>query len=441
MGNKIWNNLGIEKLVYRGNGLGHHERKAVFVPFTAPGDVVSWRPVREKKHFIQGRLMEVEVPSKNRLEPCCPYFEKCGGCQWQHLNYDFQLLWKHRIVTEILEKNASIPGNRIGGVLPSSSPWQYRKRARLAWDRKGIGFYQNGSHRVIPVRNCALLNSRLNRVLSVIRDSLMTSSLTQIGREILLEVGDEGNPRVILRIRPGAVKESEKIRDALGRIVTLAEKEGFSLWVDWGRGKGPTLLTKRDKVVLHPSEAGSMRLDVPPGGFFQANLSQNRRLTALVLEAAEKCGLSGGMGVLDLYCGMGNFSLPLALRGWRVRGVDSAVSSVEAAKENAVMNGIGSARFIHADAGEYLQTRLESGELPFSVLILDPPRTGTIGIARLLTESVQCPELLIYVSCDPMTLARDLKILAVSYEVQSVVMIDMFPQTFHIETVTVLRRR
>jgi 23S rRNA (uracil1939-C5)-methyltransferase len=149
-----------------------------------------------------------------------------------------------------------------------------------------------------------------------------------------------------------------------------------------------------------------------------------------------------GKWVLDLYCGMGNLSLPMALKNGRVTGIDSAPVSIQTARQNAVANGIHSATFICADAGDFLREHLQGRSPSCDILVLDPPRTGAREIAELLSTSAKCPETIIYVSCDPMTLARDLRILIGSaYDILSVTPIDMFPQTFHIETVTVLRRK
>ena len=435
--------LKIEKLIYRGSGLGHWGGKAVFVPFTAPGDIISWETVQEKKRFIQGRLLDVLSPSPDRVAPLCPDFGRCGGCQWQHIHYRKQGHWKHKIVAEILAKTASIPAERVAPILPSPSPWHYRARARLAWGKEDVGFYRNRSHRIIPIEHCPLLDPRLNNILSNIQKALTARPLSRMGKELLLEVGDSGTPRVILRFRPGTSRRTDSAQDALQEVAALAERGGFSLWADTHCNGAPTLLAGAGKVILQPMADNALKLTVPPGGFSQVNLAQNRRLTALVAKIIEDSGASScKKKVLDLYCGMGNFSLPIALKGGLVTGVDSTQSAIKMARQNAVASGIHSARFICANAGDFLRKHLRRKEPPYDILVMDPPRTGALEIAKLLTASNKRPEIIVYVSCDPMTHARDLKMLTpAAYDVQSVIPIDMFPQTFHIETFTVLRRR
>jgi len=436
--------LKIEKLVYRGNGLGHHGGKAVFVPFTVPGDTILWEVVREKKHFIQGRLLKVLFPSPDRAVPLCSDFGRCGGCQWQHINYDIQLHWKNVIVAEILGKTASVPAGRVVPILSSHSPWYYRTRARLVWEAGRVGFYQNRSHRIIPVERCALLDPRLNNVLGAVKGTLTSLSLARMGRgELLLEAGDSGSPRVILRFRPDTSLKMGTIQNALQGIISLAGRKGFSLWIDTNGSGTAALLAGKDEVALRPMQEAALSLAVPPGGFSQASLEQNRRLTALITKIVEENALSSdGKRVLDLYCGMGNLSLPMALKGGRITGIDSARASIQTARRNAVANGIRTATFICADAGDFLREYLQGGGDSCDTLVLDPPRTGAREIAELLAVSARCPETIVYVSCDPMTLARDLKILTGSaYNVLSVTPIDMFPQTFHIETVALLRKK
>ena len=143
--------LEIEKLVYRGDGLGHDGGQAVFVPRTAPGDIISWRPLREKKRYIQGRLVGITTPSSMRRIPTCPLFGRCGGCQWQHLDDGAQLFWKREIVKEILSKSLDIPEEKIKPARASPKPFQYRYRARLIWENNRLGFRQAGSHRLVPI--------------------------------------------------------------------------------------------------------------------------------------------------------------------------------------------------------------------------------------------------------------------------------------------------
>jgi len=435
-------NLRIEKLVYRGDGLGHDAGKAVFIPRTVPGDIVTWVPVREKKSYIQGRLVDVTVPSPERVVAVCPEYGRCGGCQWQHVDYGAQLRWKREIVAEILGRAIGLPGDRVNQVLSSPVPFHYRSRTRLTWKQGKLGFRRAGSHRMVPVEQCPLLVSRLDELLKIVDGNLLkTSCFSGTEGELLLEMGDKGNPRAIFKFHTVPKREAHRVKEMLKKEGALAESHGFSLWAEIPGDPSPFLIAGEDSFFLFPSEGTSVKLAVPPGGFFQANLFQNRTLTAFVLTAAGKVVPPGPISVLDLYCGMGNLSIPMAAGGWRVVGVDNAISSVETARKNAAVNGLESVRFVHADAGSYLEDRVVAEGAPYDLVVLDPPRTGARKVAEILAKSERGPGAVVYVSCDPMTLGRDLRILAeAAYNVESVTPIDMFPQTFHIETVTVLTK-
>ena len=436
--------LTVEKLVFRGDGLGHYGDKAVFIPMVAPGEIVTWKPLREKTRYIRGRLLEVTTSSPDRVLPTCPAFGQCGGCQWQHLRYAAQLYWKREIVSEILTRVRGVSEGKIREIIPSPQGFHYRSRTRLALGRNGPGYYRAESHRIVSVRQCPLLDERLNRVLTELSEVIKGSFWGRKRGELLIENGDLGRPRVILRFSAPFPGGGERNWEELDEIIGLAKDVSFSLWWDISSGDEPELLAGNDSVVLLPVEGMKIKLTVPPGGFFQANLGQNRRLSGLVIQALEEEGLlASGVRVLDFYCGMGNFSIPLAFRGCEVTGVDSASSSIEAARRNAAANGVSHVEFVRAEAARYFRESLSKGKGVPDALILDPPRIGAKELVKAMVGSGILPGIIVYVSCDPMTLARDLKYLLEDalYEVRSVTPFDMFPQTFHIETVTVLRRK
>jgi len=430
--------IKIEKLVYRGEGLGYWEGKAVFVPYTLPGEVVVFEIVQEKRRFIRGRLVSVLEASSDRISPSCSAFGRCGGCQWQHIRYEKQIEWKHKILREILGRTLGLPEDRVNAPIPSY-PYGYRSRARLIWDEGEVGFRSFKSHRLVPVARCPLLVRPLEHLQSILEKKIKRlSPFSQTRGDLLLEAGDGGHSRVIFRFHTSFAKRenrSEKLREVFERETKSA------VWVEEANGSLPVLVVGEDLLFLTPWEGTSLRLRVPPGGFFQANLNQNRRLTALVLEEIERLRPTRPLKILDLFCGMGNFSLPVASLGHEVVGVEVAASSIEAAKENAVSNRLGAVSFFCEKAERYIEELSKKGEIPFDVLILDPPRVGAKAIAEILARSDNSPLLVLYISCDPMTLARDLKILAPVYEIESVKVVDMFPQTFHIETLAVLKRK
>ncbi|BCA79513.1 23S rRNA (uracil(1939)-C(5))-methyltransferase RlmD [Desulfuromonas sp. AOP6] len=421
--------IRIDSLAFGGRGVGRLDGKAVFVPGTAPGDLVDCRLVREKKRHAEAELVEVLEPSPVRRQATCPVAHECGGCQWQHLPYEQQLVWKERIFRDILVRQAGVNGDKVLSILPSAAEWGYRSRVQFKCrlTEKGfvMGFYRAGSHYVVDVARCLITDSRLNELLPVLRTLLGDSPFAALIPQVDMAVGDDGQCRVVLHFigsEPGPFCDWLK---------QPSQRVEASLFIQSGRKQ--TLRQVYGETDLHIQVAEPpLTLGYGPGGFAQINLAQNRRLVMAVLAAAE---LTGRENVLDLFCGMGNFSLPLARRAASVTGVEDFEPSIEKARQNARANGIANAHFLARPAEGFLSSL--PGEVPFDLVILDPPRSGAYGVVKELVEAA-VPRIL-YISCDPSTLARDLQpLLHRGYAVAWARPIDLFPQTFHTESLTLL---
>lgn len=423
--------LRIDSLAYGGSGVGRLDGKAVFVPLTAPGDQIHCRIVQDRKRYAEAEMIELLVAAPRRRVPPCPVFGDCGGCQWQHLPYAEQCRWKERIFAETLRRQAKIEASRLRPLVPAPDEWGYRGRVQFKCRQTEagfvMGFYRRGTHYVIDVASCPIAAPRLNGVLALFRRWLPDSPCPHLVPQVDMEVDDEGRVRVTVHALGTAAA-------ALGAYLhPLAEQAGISLFMQSGRKE--TLLRVCGGEALHilPLGAGSLRLAYGAGGFAQVNLEQNRQLVREVCCAA---ALTGGERVLDLYCGMGNFSLPLALQGGEVVGVENYAPAIEQAERNARANALANARF-HARPAE-AAIRDVAAAKPFDLVVLDPPRTGAYEVVRELVRLR--PPRIIYVSCDPPTLARDLvPLLHGGYEVVSARPFDLFPQTYHTESLTVLR--
>jgi 23S rRNA (uracil1939-C5)-methyltransferase len=423
--------LRIDALAYGGNGVGRLDGKAVFVPLTAPGDQIRCRIVHDRKRYAEAEMVELLVAAPQRRVPPCPVFGDCGGCQWQHLPYDEQCRWKERIFAETLQRQAKIEASGILPLVPSPDEWGYRSRVQFKCRQTEagfiMGFYRRGTHYVIDVASCPITAPRLNGLLALFRQWLPESSCPHLVPQVDMEVDDEGRVRVTVHaLGTAAATLADFLRP-------LAEKAGISLFMQCGRKE--TLLQVCGEEALHilPLGAGSLRLAYGAGGFAQINLEQNRQLVRDVCLAA---ALTGGERVLDLFCGMGNFSLPLAMQAGEVVGVENYSPAIRQAECNARSNGLIHARFQArpAEAG----IREVTAAKGFDLVVLDPPRTGAFEVVRELARLR--PPRIIYVSCDPPTLARDLvPLLHGGYEVVSTRPFDLFPQTCHTESVTVLR--
>lgn len=428
---EIIKDLEIVSLVHGGRGIGRHDGKAVFVPLTAPGDRVNCRVVKSKRRYLEAELCEVVVPSPVRRDPPCPYFGTCGGCQWQHLPYPEQTRWKEQIFADLMVRSKVVARDRIKPIASAPDEWNYRNRVQLKCHltTKGLvlGFYRHGSHIVVDVDKCRLVASPIQRTLDLLRKELPDAPCHDCLSQIDVACGDDGEVRIILHVRPRGRQQLSSWLQA------FAARHQLNACLQSNHKSVPELVYGDGNLTVkvdHPEIA----LRYGPGGFVQINSAQNRLMVATMLALL---ALNGTENVLDLFCGMGNFSLPLARRAGRVAGVEDFSSSIANARINAVTNNITNVEFYAADASSVMARYQATDDL--DLVVLDPPRTGNYQAACVLLKV--CPERILYVSCDPATLVRDLSPLVKGgYEVVSSQPFDLFPQTWHIESMTLLRR-
>ncbi len=380
----------IERLLPGGVGLAHTEGLTLFVSLAAPGDTVRVQIDRVRGKVAFASVLEVLKPSPVRVEPPCPYFGRCGGCDFQQLKYETQLQAKVEIIRDCFHRIANMADLPEIAIHPSPEQWQYRVRANWQYDpqTRHLGYFEAGSHRVCDVEVCAVLAPELQSVLEEVRAHIRDDSF------------------------PGAVKNVE---------VVIGD-DGVSLAPAWGRFAAKNVSRKIGDETYHFSA----------DAFFQVN---HELLVPLVHEATRN---GRGAFAIDLYCGVGLFTVPLARRFERVVGVESNPTATRFAQMNLQTAQLKSARVITARVGDWLNGHsLESEAVDF--LLLDPPRAGAENsvIKGILARR---PRQISYVSCDPATLARDLKkLLMAGYFLDSVAAFDMFPQTHHVETVVRLR--
>jgi 23S rRNA (uracil1939-C5)-methyltransferase len=443
----------IEKLIYGGEGLAHHDGATVFVPFVLPDERVSAAPLEQKKKFVRARAERVLAPSPDRVAPRCPHFGVCGGCDYQHMPYDAQLKYKAEILRETLRRIGRIEWTREIAAHPSQ-PWKYRNRAQWkirpiaeqalfggaahgtaaasssGHEHLGIGYFRANSSALCAVEDCPIISPLLLKSLTALRKALAAGALPKALREIEA-VADANDSQLLLTATfsgfpPRAAEFADKFRELVPEMASLVFHD-------------PT----RDRMELFGPgfvwcEAGGRKYRVGHFSFFQVN----RFLAGdLAREAAENN--AGGALALDLFAGVGLFSLPLGDRFEQIIAVESnpaAARDLEAniAAYSHTSGGRGRSVEVRvADVEQFLAKYRATPQLA----VLDPPRAGlTPGIVKHLGRIA--PERITYVSCDPPTLARDLAALQQSgYELTEVHLFDLFPQTFHVETVTRLRRR
>lgn len=420
----------IEKIVYGGRGMGRINGKIVFVPFTAPGDRVQVELVREGKDYAEAVLKTIEQSSPLRVKPFCSLFGKCGGCHYQHIGYPHQLKLKENDVRDALLRLAHEENFELLRPIPSPHERGYRIRAQLKGGviegSEVLGFYGLKSHQLVEIKECPLLHPLANEILQRLQKWLRRKDREYCVRRADIQVSPDED-RGVVRLR-GERLETAQMAEVLSK--EIPQVKGIILEgkrkISWGE---PVLLYCCPKIF----EKESLHLRASYDSFSQVNPYQNWSLIRKVVEWA---GLSGGETVLDLFCGSGNFTLPLAQRAFRVWGVDKDPRAIGNAVENARQNKLGNCTFIAADGAEGIGRILKETD-SIDVTVLDPPRAGAKNILKPLSRLA--PEKILYVSCEPPTLARDLsRLKMMGYHLRRIQPLDMFPQTYHIEVVAEL---
>ncbi len=426
--------ITIEKLVYGGEGLAHHDGSTVFVPFVLPAERIAAAAVEQKKKFIRARVERVLEPSPQRAPARCPHFAVCGGCDYQHIPYEAQLEYKTEILRETLRRIGRVewPGEIAAHASP---PWGYRNRAQwkvrpLGADGTGgmgIGYFRANSSALCAIEDCAILSPLLLKTLLALRAAATEGLLPRELREIEAFAGSKDSKLLVTATFAGFPPRAQELADNLRRILPELESLLFH---------DPT----RERMELEgpghiECEAAGTTYRVGHFSFFQVNRFLVDDLVAQVAGAEDE-----GRLALDLFAGVGLFSVALAKRFSRVVAVESNPAAARDLEANAAGRAAASGRAVEVRAADVEQFIRKFKDRP-ELVVLDPPRAGLTpeivkSIARL------APPRITYVSCDPPTLARDLAAFAnAGYEISRIHLFDLFPQTFHMEAVVGLRRR
>jgi 23S rRNA (uracil1939-C5)-methyltransferase len=423
--------LKIEKLVYGGDGLArmpgdeNGPGKTVFVPFSIDGEEVEAHLVEQKPGFARTRLERVLQPSTDRTEPGCPYFSRCGGCHYQHANYARQLKIKSAVLIETLRRTAKIELPCELQIHPSPE-WNYRNRTRLKVQNApefALGYYKFRSHELLPIEQCPISSPLINRAIQEMWAAGRTGGIPAEIREVEL-FADHGDARLLVEVycdpRVGKTG-APKIADAVGRILSSAVGVAAFEQPPANQLIEPKCQASFGQTALvYETKAASYR--VSAGAFFQAN----RFLIDDLVETVTS-GVSGKLA-LDLYAGVGLFSTVLARSFAQVIAVESSQTSLADLRHNVPPE----VKAVLATTEQYLGQL--SGMRP-DLIVVDPPRGGLGEVVVQSLAKLKAPRIT-YVSCDPSTLARDLRLMAgLGYRITDAHFIDLFPQTFHIESV------
>jgi 23S rRNA (uracil1939-C5)-methyltransferase len=432
--------LDIKRLSLGGEGIGHAEGRVVFVPYTAPGDTVDVEIIQSQKRFARARLLKVVKPSMDRLEPPCPYYYRCGGCTWQHLSYDAQLRAKRDLVQETLERIGKVTGVTVKPVLGMKDPWRYRNKVQqpVGWNGKRLisGFYAEGSHDIVPIEDCLVQPELSVKIINRTKALLEQHGLRAYDdrrntgwiRHLLVRSSKAGKAMLVFVTRSREFPQESKIIPFLMR--EFPELIGIHQNVNPGRTN--VILGREWRRIYGQDQLedylGGLKFRLSPGAFFQVNSSQ-----AEVLYNVARSMAGRGERLLDLYTGVGTIALWLASNFKEVGGVEENPAAIRDAELNAELNGIENVRFAAQSTESFLGSLRRDPRRSLTVVV-DPPRAGCTPIVLKSLLALK-PTTLVYVSCDPGTLARDLAVLVQGgYLVRDIQPVDLFPHTSHIET-------
>lgn len=443
--------LTFEDLTHEGSGVGKINGYPLFVPYGLPGETSQVKVIKVKKNFGFGKLLEVEKESPERVEPPCNVYYKCGGCQLQHMSYKMQLDMKFNQVKNAMFKIAHMPDLPIHPVIGMDDPWRYRNKIQIPVGEKDgeliTGFYRPRSHDIIPNQKTCVIQDEVNdRAVETVR---------RLASGLGIEAYDEDNDRgdlchIVVRTAQSTndamivlVTRTKKLpyKDELIKQITETFPNVKSIMQNINDKTTNVILGKKTTCLWGDAyiqdSIGDIRFKISAKSFYQVNPAMTNVLYDKALEYAQ---VDKSDVVIDAYCGIGTISLFLAQKAKKVYGVEVVSDAVNDAKENAKLNGMDNAEFYVGEAEKIMPWWSAQGLRP-DVITVDPPRKGC-DEALLKAMMDMNPKRIVYVSCNPSTLARDLRILAdggfVAKEVQPV---DMFPQTSHVECVALIQRK
>ncbi len=441
----------IKRLGINGEGVGYYRRKAVFIDGALPGEVIKANVTEVQHKFIKATIRELEKKSPQRIEPPCPVFDVCGGCQIQHLSYEGQLQAKTDIVREAFGRYTELEAVKIKPMLGMEQPWAYRNKAQLQLDRDSsgaviAGLYEINSHHIVDISGCPIQHPAINNTIEIVKSVLQqlniplyTDKEARDGvKTVVVRYGFQSTELQITLITTSS--QLPRQEELIERLRTaLPELSGIAMNINTKRtslifGEHTTTLWGKEAMV---ESLGDLEFALSPRAFFQLNPQQTIKLYESVRAAA---ALTGKETVIDAYCGTGTIGLWLAPYAKEVHGIEAIAEAAADATRNAARNGRSNATFHVGKAEELLPRWVKKGMNP-DVIIADPPRTG-LEQEFLKTVLKTKPERVVYVSCNPSTLAKDCKVLLDGgYEIQWVQPVDMFPQTSHVECVLLMVRK
>ena len=432
--------LRIDGYSSNGDGVAHQDGRAVFVRRALAGELVAARILKVTKSAVFAKIEELLEPSPERTAPECPHFGKCGGCSLMHMSYAEELRYKRSRVSDALRRLGGVDIT-VSPVEPSPEISHYRNKAifEVGFEngRPVTGFYRERSHDIIAVSDCMIQSQTANKAAAALRAWMENQRIADgLIRYLFCRTASDGGAQIVLVITKRKLPDIPSLIDALR--MNVPELCGLSVCVNTAPGN--VVLTENIRTVygddLLTATLCGNEFALSPLSFYQVNHAQAERLYECAVTFA---ALQKHETAVELYCGAGTITLALSKAAGFVYGIEIVPEAVENARKNAASNGVSNVEFIPGDAGEVAKRLAQSGTAPAAVVV-DPPRKGLSpdGIDAILTMS---PQRVVYVSCDPATLARDVKLLTTGgYEVSKARAFDMFPRCSHVETVVRLEK-
>ncbi|SHK18566.1 23S rRNA (uracil1939-C5)-methyltransferase [Anaerobranca californiensis DSM 14826] len=441
--------LTINDVTSEGEGVGKVEGFTVFVPKTVKGDVVKGKIISTKKTYARALLQEIIIPSENRVQPKCKIYDECGGCNLQHIEYQHQLEIKRKIVEDAICRIGGFNEIPVKHVLTAGSE-NYRNKMQapvgFSDGRVIAGFYKPKSHEIVPTDNCIIQHQKGNEILKKVVQIINQLKIQPyderegkgIIRHIMSRVGiNTGQTMLVLVVTTTDFPQKEGLVERIKKVLPDLTTLVFNI-----NNKKTNVILGTENVVSfgkgHIEEISQgIKFKISPLSFFQVN---PKGMEVLYQRAVEYAGLTGKERVIDAYCGLGSISLFMAKKAKEVLGIEIVPQAVRDAKENAKLNNIDNVTFIEGKAEDVMVDLAKKGE-KYDVVVVDPPRKGCEASLLAAIKEI-APQRVVYVSCNPATLARDLKILCEEgmYTIKEVQPVDMFPHTSHVECVVFMSR-
>lgn len=440
--------LTIKRLGINGEGVGYFKRQVVFVPGALPGEEIVAEATKVNPKFSEAKIKKIRKKSEFRVQPPCPVYHECGGCQLQHLRYDQQLKEKRDIIIQSLERHTKLNPEKldIKETIGMEDPWRYRNKSQFQVGQKDgkvlAGLYGMNSHRLINIEHCAVQHPQTTKATETVKRIIQDLRIPiynernrkGIVRTIVARVGIQtGELQIVLITAQKELPKKEiiieKIKSELPEVKSIIQNVN---------GEKTSIIFGQETMNLDGSDfiqetLGDLQFELSARTFFQLNPEQTVKLYNEVKRAA---ALTGKEKVADAYCGVGTIGLWVADQAAEIRGMDIIRESIEDAKKNAARHGIKHAQYVVGKAEEWLPKWTKEGWKP-DVVIVDPPRTGLDQQLLKTILKVQ-PKKVVYVSCNPSTLAKDISVLSSKYKVNGIQPVDMFPQTAHVECISQL---